>query len=190
MKAMPRIVALAIAAALACVPAFAADPPAGMVRAEGGLRHEATGVVVPDELDGMRPFVSGTEIVMALYMPANPNDLLTGNAAIIGISRMEQGPDYAGMQRLARESFHETGVPSVIEESAFTWPGHPDAVTFHGLYTVGPYRKDYWRGLDKGWDATMIVTSPRNAKKRSEKRSRIVAEKVYGGAVIVRAPAP
>lgn len=179
----------AFLAALPTAPVLAADPPPGMVAAEGALRHEATGATLPDELDGMRATVTDVAGVTALYIPTDLNEMMRGNAAIMGIMEMANRPDYAGMREGARGSFHETGVPAIIEEGVFDWPGHPEAVTFHGLYTVGPYRKDYWRAHDKGWDVTVIVTSPRGASKASERRSRLVAEKIYGGAVLKAAPA-
>jgi hypothetical protein len=180
------LAAVAVVAASAAMPALAADPPpAGMVKAEGALRHEATGATFPDELDGMRPFVSGEQGIMALYVPTDAKEMLKGNAIIMGVMQMEARPDFAGMREGARGSFHETGVPMVIAESAFTWPGHPEAVTFLGTYVVGAYRKHYWRAHDNGWDVTVIVTSPRAAEERAEHRSKLVAEKVYGGAVLI-----
>lgn len=179
----------ALAGALFAAPLLAADPPPGMVAVDGALRHQETGAMLPDEFDGMRPAVTNVAGVTALYIPADLNEMVRGNAAIMGITASTIVPTFAGMREGARGSFHETGVPAVIEESAFDWPGHPEAVTFHGLYTVGPYRKDYWHAHDKGWSVIVIVTSPRGGAKASERRSRLVAEKVYGGAVLRPAPA-
>ncbi|HEX8380010.1 MAG TPA: hypothetical protein VF619_05625 [Allosphingosinicella sp.] len=75
-------------------------------------------------------------------------------------------------------------MPKVVSEGRFDWPGHPKATTFHGVYEVGPYHKEYWRGWDGGWDATMIVTSPRGDRKLAGRVSAAVAAKVYGGAVV------
>jgi hypothetical protein len=72
----------------------------------------------------------------------------------------------------------------VVEESTFTWPGHPDAATFHGRYIVGPYRKDYWRGHDGGWEINAIVTTPRRDEKLTETLSAAVAAEVFGGATL------
>jgi hypothetical protein len=184
-----KLFAGAVALVLALAPAGAApaDPPApppGTVKAEGGLRHEATGIVFPDELEGMRPIVTGTDLIMAMYMPSNPMEMLKGKVAILGVSKIAEDPGHATMAERARESFHETGVPKVVSEGRFDWPGHPKATTFHGVYEVGPYHKEYWRGWDGGWDATMIVTSPRGDRKLAGRVSAAVAAKVYGGAVV------
>jgi hypothetical protein len=72
----------------------------------------------------------------------------------------------------------------VIAESTFAWPGHPDAATFHGRYVVGPYRKDYWRAHDGGWEVNAIVTTPRKDDQLTESLSAAVATQVYGGATL------
>jgi hypothetical protein len=181
----------ALAAALIAAPAASAPdkaPPAGMVAVAGGLRHEATGVTLPDTLGGMARVVSSARGVMAMYMPKNLNEMLAGKVALIGIDKFDRPkPDFATMREDARGTFHETGTAVPVEESAFTWPGHPDAATFHGRYVVGPYRKDYWRASDQGWEVNAIVTTPRGDGKLTEKLSQAVAADVFGGAAF-RAP--
>jgi hypothetical protein len=182
--------ALALALALPAFPATAADPPAGMVAVEGALRHEATGLTLPNDFNGWRPVVTEVAGITAMYVPPDLADMFKGNVAMMGIGRLEERPDYAEMREGARESFHETGTAVPLEENSFAWPGHPDAVTFRGVYTVGPYRKDVWRAYDQGWNATVIVTTPRNDRKRSEKLSALVASSVFGGATVRDAPSP
>jgi hypothetical protein len=191
MKLLTMWGALALGLAAPALPALAADPPAGMVAVEGALRHEATGVTLPDAFNGWSRVVTDVHGVTALYMPKDLGDMLKGKAAIMGIDRLEGGvPTYAQMREAAAGSFHETGTPQILEENSFAWPGHPDAVTFHGVYTVGPYRKDYWRGFDQGWNAMVIVTTPRGDKKLGDRLSKLVASDVYGGATLEEAPGP
>lgn len=185
---MRPISCFALLAVLAAAPAASAPdpaPPAGMVAVEGGLKHEETGATLPDSLGGMSRVVSSARGVMAMYMPKNLNEMLLGKVALIGIDKFDRPkPDMATMREDARGAFHETGVPVVVEESAFDWPGHPEAATFHGRYIVGPYRKDYWRAHDKGWEVNAIVTTPRRDEKLTEKLSKAVADEVFGGATL------
>jgi hypothetical protein len=190
MKLQILLSALALGLVAPATPALAADPPpAGMVAVEGALRHEATGVTLPNSFNGWTPVVTEVNGVMALYMPKDLGQMLKGNVAIMGIDKFDGPHDYATMREAAAGSFHETGTPQILEENSFAWPGHPDAVTFHGVYLVGPYRKDYWRGWDQGWNAMVIVTTPRGDKKLGEKLSTLVASDVYGGATLRDAPA-
>ncbi|HEX6375535.1 MAG TPA: hypothetical protein VFZ91_07420 [Allosphingosinicella sp.] len=185
---------LAALSALAAAPAASAPveaPPAGWVAITGALKHEATGVTLPDSLGGMVRIVSSSRGVMAMYMPKNLNEMLAGKVALVGVDKFDRGrPDFATMREDARGAFHETGVPVVIEESTFAWPGHPQAATFHGRYVVGPYRKDYWRAHDQGWEVNAIVTTPRRDEKLTEKLSKAVAADVFGGATLTDADAP
>ena len=179
-------------AALAAAPAASADkaPPAGMVAVDGALKHEATGLKLPDSLGGMTRIVTSSPGVMAMYMPKDMNEMLAGKVALIGIEKFDRPkPEFATMKEDARGAFHETGVPVPIEESTFTWPGHPDAATFHGRYVVGPYRKDYWRASDQGWEVNAIVTTPRRDEKLTDRLSQAVAAEVFGGAVFTPAAA-
>lgn len=183
---------LAAVAALMAGPAASAPgqaPPAGMVGVAGAWKHEATGVTLPDSLGGMTRIVTTSRGVMAMYMPKNLNEMLAGKVALVGIDKFERAkPDFATMREDARGAFHETGVATVVEESTFAWPGHPDAATFHGRYTVGRYHKDYWRAHDQGWEVNAIVTTPRGDGELTEKLSSAVATGVFGGAILA-APA-
>jgi hypothetical protein len=175
----------AAAVALLCAPAAALAPaeepvPAGLEKVEGALRHGATGLAFPDKLGGMPRFVSGIGGgVTAMYL-----DLFSGKAVMVGAIERQERPEFETMRRDARDTFHETGVPTVVEESAFTWPGHAEAATFHGRYSVGPYGKDYWRAHAKGWDVNVIVTTPRGDRKALDKFSAQVAAEVFGGATL------
>ncbi|HEX8448739.1 MAG TPA: hypothetical protein VF652_04015 [Allosphingosinicella sp.] len=158
-------------------------PPAGMVAVAGALKHEATGVTLPDSLGGMTRVVTSSRGVMAMYMPKDLSEMLAGKVALIGIDKFDRPkPEFATMREDARGAFHETGVPVPVEESTFTWPGHPGAATFHGRYVVGPYRKDYWRASDQGWEVNAIVTTPRRDEKLTDRLSKAVATEVFGGA--------
>lgn len=179
---------LAAVAALMAAPAASAPdqtPPAGMVRVAGAWKHEATGATLPDSLEGLARIVTTSRGVMAMYMPKDLNEMLAGKVALVGIDKFERAkPDFATMREDARGAFHETGVPTVVEESTFAWPGHPEAATFHGRYLVGRYRKDYWRAHDQGWEVNAIVTTPRGDAKLTEKLSSAVASGVFGGATL------
>jgi len=183
-----KTLAGALALLLTLAPAAAAPPqapPPGTVQIEGGaIRHEKSGIVFPERIDDMARILTGTELIMAMYAPADLREMFAGKVALLGVSAIAKDPGYEVMRERARGSFHETGVPEVVSEGRFAWPGHPNATTFHGVYRVGPYRKEYWRAWDAGWDATMIVTTPRKDEKLGEKLSAVVAETVYGGAGI------
>jgi hypothetical protein len=179
----------AIAAFLvALAPAAAAPPetpPPGTVAVEGGLRHEKAGIVFPDRLEDMTRVITGDKMIVALYLPSDLRLMLAGKAVILGVTAMPEGMSFEKMGEFARGSFHETGVANVVSEKRFLWAGHPDAITFHGVYTVSRYRKEYWRAWDKGWDATVIVTTPRTDLALGERLSKLIADKFYGGATIV-----
>ncbi len=179
----------AMFAALAAAPAVSArdepPPPPGTTAVAGGFRHEATGLTLPDSLGGMGRIVSSSRGIMAMYAPRDLNEMLAGKVAMVGIDKFDRPrPDFATMREDARGSFHETGVPVAVEESTFAWPGHPQAATFHGRYVVGPYRKDYWRAHDQGWEVNAIVTTPRRDEKLTEKLSKAVAADIFGGATL------
>ena len=125
-----KLFAGAVALVLALAPAGAApaDPPApppGTVKAEGGLRHEATGIVFPDELEGMRPIVTGTDLIMAMYMPSNPMEMLKGKVAILGVSKIAEDPGHATMAERARESFMKPECRRSSRKGASTGPAIP-----------------------------------------------------------------
>jgi hypothetical protein len=170
-------------------PILAADPPAGMVDAEGGLRHEATGIRLPKWLKGLRRNLSGGDAVVAIYTPSRYHRIEDLNVAA-GVGAVRTAMDLAALRHEAWEEMGRIATPVAIAETGFSWPGHPDAATFYGSYWVGRFRKTYWLAWEKGWQVLVTVTTLRSNADKNEELSGFVAREIFGGAAVEPAPAP
>lgn len=189
---MHRVAVLAslALAALAPAPAFAADPIPGMVETGGGLRHAASGVNYPKWLKGLRRNLSGGESVVAIYTPSSPYRRLQDLHVGVAVGPVSGRMDRAKLSRLAWTDMGKDGVPQVIAETSFTWPGHPEAVTFHGSYLLGRHRRSYWAAWDGGWNVFVTATTSRDRDEKMEEMSLLIAKEIFGGAALAPAPAP
>ena len=95
--------------------------------------------------------------------------------------------DRAKLGRSAWTDMGKDGVPQAIAETSFSWPGHPEAVTFHGSYLVGRHRRSYWAAWDDGWNVFVTATTSSDRDEKMEELSRLIAAEIFGGATLAPA---
>jgi hypothetical protein len=172
----------AAAAACLCLAALGPAPAGAKTHKSKLIRKPPLGVHFPRNIGEMRMIVLNEvgDPDIALYSPASPptgpNRMLS-----VAVGKREIAPTVERMREQSRLHAASKGESKILFEGSFAWPGHDLARTFHGSYTAGSIRRQYWQAWEGGYGVIVIAETPLDEPERMERLAAAIVATIFGG---------
>jgi hypothetical protein len=152
---------------------FAASPAA----AQEVSRTDEILAQMPKALGGSPVLSLGDGIIM--YLSLNPDRDPTVGVTVIPINEAVPPTD---MRSVVRGMFQKPGIRKTLREGTFTTPKWLGSATFFGEYVTGDGYNQSWL-VRTGKEHILVSTAYLN-RKEAKRAEALVAENIFGGAVI------